>query len=100
MNNEKFQEKLVEKKIDDYMSNVDINFKVEEEILVTITLKEYRDLIKTSVYYETNNEEYREKFYNLYDEKRELERKVKDLENKILNNLKATTEDDEEDGEI
>ena len=97
MTNDKFQEKLVEKKIDSYNSNVDINFKVEEEILVTITLKEYRDLIKTSAYYATNNEEYRKKFYKLYDEKEALEKQIKDLENKILNSFKTTTEDDAED---
>lgn len=97
MNNEELPEQLYEKKLGDYTSDVDINFKVEDEILVTITIKEYRELVKKSVRYETNNEEYREKFYEVLDEKRELLKEVKSLQDKILNNLGATTEEDEED---
>lgn len=96
MYNENLLEQLIEKKAGDYVSNVDINFKVEDEILVTITIKEYRDLVKKSVRYETNNEEYREKFYEVLDEKRELINKVKSLQDKILNNVETTTEDDED----
>ncbi len=96
MYNENLLEQLIEKKAGDYVSNVDINFKVEDEILVTITIKEYRDLVKKSVRYETNNEEYREKFYEVLDEKRELLNKVKSLQDKILNNVETTTEDDED----
>ena len=95
MNNEKLQEKLIDKKIDGYSSNADINFKVDGEILVTITIKEYRDLITKAVRYDTNNEEYRKDYIRMFDEKQELEKKVKNLQDKILNDLGATTEDDE-----
>lgn len=97
MNNEKIQEKLLEKKIDGYSSNTDINFKVDGEILVTITIKEYRALITKAVRYDTNNEEYRKDYIKMFDEKQELEKKVKSLQDKILNNLGATDEEDEED---
>lgn len=92
MNNEKFLEKLIEEKVGNYVQNVDINFKVENEILVTITIKEYRDLIKKSIRYDTNAEEYRKEFYNALEEKYELEKEIKSLQDKILNNFETSTE--------
>ena len=46
MINEKIIEKLADKKVDTYYSESSNNFALDGEIVVTITLSEYRTLIK------------------------------------------------------
>lgn len=46
IDNEKIVEKLTEKKVDNYYNGSSDNFALNGEIVVTITLSEYRTLIK------------------------------------------------------
>lgn len=46
INNDNIVAKIADKKIDDYYNGSKDNFSLEGEIVVTITLSEYRNLIK------------------------------------------------------
>lgn len=82
--NEKIVEKLTERKVDSYYnSNSSDNFALEGEIVVTITLSEYRTLIKevaTKKYDidKANNDKYEResKIKSLESENAELKQKL------------------------
>ena len=77
--------------------NVDLNDYVSEgELTVTITLGEYRDLIKTSV--ENSHRKEHESWVEQYSRANKAEERVKELEAEVSNLYKrlAETTDSEE----
>lgn len=77
--NEKIVEKLTEKKVDDYYNGSRDNFALNGEIVVTITLSEYRTLIK-----EVATKKYDIDNANKYKYERECRNKALESENAEL----------------
>lgn len=82
MNNEVL-ETLTSKKIDNYYSELR-DFAIEKELTVTITLNEYRHLIKESATKEIDIKEAEKDKYTREDENRRLKEINKTLENTIF----------------
>lgn len=68
--------------LDDYVA--------ENELTVTITLSEYRDLIKTSV--ENKQRKEHESWLEQYDRANDAEKRVKELETEVSNLYKRLAE--------
>ena len=72
--------------------NVDLNdYVAEGELTVTITLSEYRDLIKTSVENEQRKEH--ESWLEQYQRANDAEKRVKELEEEVSNLYKRLVDD-------
>lgn len=79
-------ELLKEAKDDGYSSNNKLDFVSNGQIMVTITLGEYRQLVKAKAEHEAN--EARSKTYALEKERDSLKKVIEDLQ-KQLNDLKS-----------
>ena len=78
--------------------NVDLNDYVSEgELTVTITLGEYRDLIKTSV--ENKQRKEHESWLEQYQRANDAEKRVKELEAEVSNLYKRLAENKDAEGE-
>lgn len=78
--------------------NVDLNdYVAEGELTVTITLSEYRDLIKTSV--ENSHRKEHESWVEQYSRANDAEKRVKELEAEVSNLYKRLAENTEAEGE-
>ena len=77
--------------------NVDLNdYVAEGELTVTITLSEYRDLIKTSV--ENMQRKEHESWIEQYSRANKAEERVKELEAEVSNLYKRLAENTEAEG--
>ena len=77
--------------------NVDLNdYVAEGELTVTITLSEYRDLIKTSV--ENKQRKEHESWIEQYSRANKAEERVKELEAEVSNLYKRLAENTEAEG--
>lgn len=72
---------ITKEKIDSYYSEKMHNFVGENEITVTITLSEYRNLVEKSI--KSERDEERSKNWKLQKECEELKKKVEQLESMI-----------------
>lgn len=78
--------------------NVDLNDYVSEgELTVTITLGEYRDLIKTSV--ENKQRKEHESWLEQYQRANDAEKRVKELEEEVSNLYKRLADNKDAEGE-
>lgn len=78
--------------------NVDLNDYVSEgELTVTITLGEYRDLIKTSV--ENKQRKEHESWLDQYNRANKAEERVKELEAEVSNLYKRLADNKDAEGE-
>lgn len=78
--------------------NVDLNdYVAEGELTVTITLGEYRDLIKTSV--ENKQRKEHESWVDQYNRASKAEERVKELEAEVSNLYKRLAEKADDEGE-
>ena len=78
--------------------NVDLNdYVAEGELTVTITLSEYRDLIKTSV--ENKQRKERESWLDQYNRANKAEERVKELETEVSNLYKRLADNKDAEGE-
>jgi hypothetical protein len=75
--------------LDDYVS--------EGELTVTITLSEYRDLIKTSV--ENKQRKEHESWLEQYNRANDAEKRVKELETEVSNLYKRLADNNDAEGE-
>ena len=78
--------------------NVDLNDYVSEgELTVTITLGEYRDLIRTSV--ENKQRKEHESWLDQYNRANKAEERVKELETEVSNLYKRLADNNDAEGE-
>lgn len=74
--NNTLQDILVNKKTDGYYVNMD-NFVISNELTVSITLNEYRDLITTKAKYDAKESEYQNKFCEAHQRAEKLAKESK-----------------------
>lgn len=78
-NTELKQDKILEKKMDDYSSTLR-DFKAEGELLVTITLSEYRFLVDDRA----TNRHYANECYDLRMQVENLQKEISDRDKRIV----------------
>lgn len=78
-NTELKQDKILEKKMDDYSSTLR-DFKAEGELLVTITLNEYRSLVEEKA----TGRNYSSENYSLKIKMENLEKEISDRDKRIV----------------
>ena len=79
-----------------YTVNLD-DYVAEGELTVTITLSEYRDLIKTSV--ENKQRKEHESWLDQYQRANDAEKRVKELEEEVSNLYKRLADNNDAEGE-
>ena len=85
-----FTDKVIDMKFDKYNYDEEKNFSAKGELLVTITLHEYRDLLQKEAKAEASNE--RSAKYKLETEIKELKREVEHL-NAVIATLSKSASD-------
>lgn len=83
MEGNKTTEKITEKKMDDYRNGDLNNFAGENELLVTITLNEYRELVSEVAKKKADIDEERTAKWKAQNENTELKKEVEMLHKKI-----------------
>lgn len=77
------EETLLKKKLDNYSSQLE-DFQAENELLVEITLNEYRELVKEKALKDYKIKEAENERYAKYKENEKLKEEIKELKEKIL----------------
>jgi hypothetical protein len=74
---------ILNKKLDGYYTGELNNFTTRDELVVTITLNEYRELVKAKAISDNEIQKARVEACNLREENRKLQNKVKELLDKL-----------------
>lgn len=79
-NTEQDRDLILEKKMEDYSSSILMDFKAEGELVVTITLNEYRSLVETKA----NSQSYAYDNYKLKEQVAKLQSEVSAKDKRIV----------------
>lgn len=96
---EEIKESLLKKKLDSCWGSELKDFKAENELMVTITLNEYRDLIKKNVTAENRIAEAEKDKYRRNEENEKMKKENKELEMKLFEYRKLYGELEQENNE-
>ena len=79
-------EKITDKKVEDYRGDLN-NFVGEKELLVTITLNEYRELVSEVAKKKKDIEEARDLKYKAQNELKEVKKQLEELQIKYADSI-------------
>lgn len=82
----KMTEKITDKKVEDYRGDLN-NFVGEKELLVTITLNEYRELVSEVAKKKKDIEEARDLKYKAQNELKEVKKQLEELQIKYADSI-------------
>ena len=86
--------KILEEKLNSYSSSRINNFVVSQELTVTITLREYRELVENKATADTKISEAVRKRIDIEEENAELKKRIEKLSAKLLEDENTYTEEE------